>query len=42
MKNRCGIGVALQLVARKYFVVKRGDGGVFFVANDLQRETLGP
>ena len=36
VKNGCGVGVALRLVARMYFVAKRGKDGVFFVADSLQ------
>ena len=28
--------MALWLVVRRYFVVKSGDGGIFFVTDDLQ------
>ena len=32
LRAHCRIGMASWLVAKRFFVAKRGDGGVFFVA----------
>ena len=37
VKSGCDVGVASQFVTRWSFVAKRGDGGVFFVADGSQR-----